>query len=131
MTEHVCVCVPTSKTNSEGTVSHATVHLHTDSDSSELAKTALVSSAAADVDSQSIKTFTTVRPSVTGKGPDITCTSRPSVTRFDCMAHINKRLAAEGFLEKGSKGTQKDYRSKFRLFCNWCSEKQIDPFTAS
>ena len=137
MAEHVCVCVPTSKTNSEGTVSHATVQLHSDSDSSKLVKTALVSAAAADVDSQPIETSIAVRPSVTGKGTDIT--SRPSVTRSDCMAHINKRLAAEGFSEKARtlltsswrKGTQKDYRSKFRLFCNWCSEQQIDPFTAS
>ena len=134
---NVCVCISSAKTCATSTVSYDSVSLYSYTDSTELATTTLVSSSATDVDSMSITTTTAVKLTVTREGDDLT--PRPADTKSDCMAHINRRLETEGFSEKSRKllaaswrkGTQKDYRSKFRLFCSWCSEQQIDPYTAS
>ena len=137
MAEHVCLCVSTDTACSSGFESHETVQLYSNSDSPKLAETALVSTSIADVSCQTSETTFGARSPVSSKGQN--SAPKPGDTKSDCMANINKRLEAEGFSEKSRtlltaswrKGTQKDYKSKFRLFCHWCSEQQIDPYAAS
>lgn len=137
MAEHVCLCFSTNSVSPQSVVTYETVPLHTDTDSAKLAETALVPSSVADVSCQTSDTAFNTRSSVTREGQNMS--PQPRDSRSDCMATINKRLATEGFSENSRKlltaswrkGTQRDYRSKFRSFCSWCSEQQIDPYTAS
>lgn len=137
MAEHVCLCVSASSTYTTCTESHATVRLHSDSDRTELAETTLVPCSTANVGCQTFETANTVKSIIPSQGE--TVASKSGNSGSDCMAHINQRLKTEGFSEKSCKllsaswrtGTQKDYRSKFRMFCTWCREQNIDPYTAS
>ena len=137
MAEHVCVCIPTSEFDFQSSVSHESVPLHSDLDSTQLAKTTLVSTSVTNVDCRTIEITSIARSTFSSKGEDKP--PRPSDFRSDCMAHIDKCLITEGFSEKSRKlltaswrkGTQRDYRSKFKMFSNWCFEQQIDPYAAS
>ena len=137
LAEHVCLCIPTSATYTTAPVSYATFQMHPDTDSSKLAKTALVSHSVTHVDCQTSKTAFVKESCVSGQGEDTSSNARNFES--DCMAHIDQRLASEGFSRKSRKllsaswrkGTRKDYVSKFRMFSSWCAEQQIDPYNAS
>ncbi|XP_053402412.1 uncharacterized protein LOC128557886 [Mercenaria mercenaria] len=68
-----------------------------------------------------------------------TCTSKPTNSQSDCMAVIDRNLLSKGFSKQTRnllasswrKGTQKDYRCKFRLFSSWCSQQQVDTYAAT
>ena len=55
------------------------------------------------------------------------------------MATINRVFKKTGFSKETRKllaaswrsGTQKDYSVKFKKFCSWCREREIDPYSAS
>ena len=137
MAEHVCLCVPSNSVVTTCSVTSSTIQLHSDSDCTKLAKATLVPSSITITDSKSTSTTIAVGLSVSSKGQDFSFKS--SHSQSDCMAHIDRCLETEGFSEKSRKllasswrkGTQKDYMCKFRLFCSWCREQQIDPYAAS
>ncbi|CAC5411891.1 unnamed protein product [Mytilus coruscus] len=105
--------------------------------SSALAKTTLVSPVVATTSSLSAKTPTCRRSAGTGK--EKSSTSESGCVSVNCMATIDQQFKTEGFSENARKllsaswraGTQKDYKAKFRKYNSWCSERDIDPYTAS
>ena len=65
--------------------------------------------------------------------------SQSGSVQSNCMAAINKLFRAKGFSKRVRKllsaswrsGTQRDYAAKFRKFSSWCSEREIDKYSAS
>ena len=137
MAEHVCVCIPTNTTCCQSTQTHAEIQLHSDSDCSVVAETASLPTVAQIVNSKPSSTATQTRSidSVQGTGDP----PRSGVFTSDCMAIIDRRLSTKGFSQNTRSllakswriGTQRDYRSKFKQFSSWCSEREIDPYIAS
>ena len=137
MAEHVCVCFSTISTSAQSLESSAKLSLHNDTDSPTVATSALLQSDAKTVDS--IPTETSVQSevvdSVQGKG----CSPPAGTSSSDCMVVIDRHLSTKGFssetrellAKSWRKGTQKDYKSKFRKFSCWCHERDINPYLAS
>ncbi|XP_045161875.2 uncharacterized protein LOC123526694 [Mercenaria mercenaria] len=137
MAEHVCICISPSSVNSEGSESHAAVPVQVDSHSPKLAEAALVSSSAKNVDSKTNQ-ITSNSESVDTRQRESNASKSRDIA-VGCMATIDRAFRTRGFSENTRKllaaswrkGTQKDYNCKFRKFNSWCSEQEIDPYTAS
>ena len=137
MAEHVCLCVSPYTTDSKSSQSHEVISMHIDTHCTELAQTALVSTVTRTVDSMSTETSSHTKSAISREGENTSPKSR--VSDLDCMASIDRSFKSKGFSESTRKllsaswrsGTQKDYNCKFRRFCSWCREQQIDPYAAS
>ena len=138
MEQHVCQCIPPPlSTNSKYFTAHAKISVRDNTDSSTLAKTTLVSPVVTTTSSLSSKTSTSRKSA--GSGQEKSGTSEPRSVSVNCMATIEQQLKTKGFSENARKllsaswraGTQKDYKAKFRKYNSWCSERDIDPYTAS
>ena len=135
--EHVCICIPSDKSDSEGLETHAEISMRGNSDCPTLAQTALVSNATSVTNSPAIEITGDTRVTESGKDKDIS-RKRPK-SQTDCMASIDKQFKTKGFSKNTRKllaaswrsGTQKDYKCKFRKFYSWCREREIDPYLAS
>ncbi|XP_045206275.2 uncharacterized protein LOC123558463 [Mercenaria mercenaria] len=137
MAEHVCICISPRSVNSEGSESHAAVPVQVDSHSPKLAEAALVPSSAKNVDSKTNQ-ITSNSESVDTRQRESNASKSRDIA-VDCMATIDRAFRTRGFSENTRKllaaswrkGTQKDYNCKFRKLNSWCSEQEIDPYTAS
>ena len=135
--EHVCICIPSDKSDSEGLETHAEISMRGNSDCPTLAQTALVSNATSVTNSPAIEITGDTRVTESGKDKDIS--RKRSKSQTDCMASIDKQFKTKGFSKNARKllaaswrsGTQKDYKCKFRKFYSWCREREIDPYLAS
>ena len=138
MEQNVCLCIPTDTVDFQNVgTSTKSVPLHSHSDSSMLAKTVLVSSSVGTVDSTTCVSTVQSESVVPSKRKNFPSGSRN--TKPDCMAGIDRKWSTEGFSKQTRKlltaswrqGTQKDYKCKFRQFCNWCGQQEVDPYSAS
>ena len=135
--QYVCICISSSDSYPKSTAAHAEISMRDNTDSPILAQTTLVSSIAKIACSISISNSNNRKSVDSGKKK--CSTSRSGHIQVDCMASINQRLKAKGFSENAQKllstswrsSTQKGYKCKFRKFHCWCSEREIDPYTAS
>ena len=102
-----------------------------------MASETLVSGNATDANCMSNQVTSSTEFIKPGKNKNIS--SKPSNSKSDCLASFNRCFETEGFSKSARnlltaswrKGTQKDYTSKFAKYNSWCSEKQIDPYSAS
>lgn len=134
--QYVCISISSSDSYPKGTAAHAEISMRDNTDSPILAHTTLVSSIT--TIACSISTSNSNSRKSVDSGKKKSSTSRSGHIQVDCMASINKRLNTRGFSENAQKllsaswrlRTQKDYKCKFRKFHCWCSEQEIDPYTA-
>jgi len=137
MAEHVCVCVSANTVISQGFESFETVSVHNDLNCSTVAETTLVHSFVRPVVSNSLETAIQ-----SGSFDSVQRENTPSTSgniTSDCMVVINRGFSAKGFSKRTRKllakswrkGTQKDYKSKFRQFVSWCGEREVDPYLAT
>ena len=137
LAEHVCICISTDSVDSKNSESHETFSLQNHSYCTKLAKAALVPSAVRNAGSLSNQSSSSGRSSDSKQEED--CSSKSSKSELNCMASIDRKFSSEGFSNDARKllsaswrsGTQRDYNGKFRRFSHWCSEQEIDPFTAT
>ena len=137
MAKHECICVSPNRVDSQSASAHEEVPLPADSDSSSVAEETLVHGSSSNVSSSSKETANNRGSFVSAQNKN--CSSKSSNIQSDCMAAINRSFQNKGFSSKARKlmaaswrvGTQKDYSAKFRKFSSWCSEREIDPHSAS
>ena len=137
MAEHGCICFPSNCIDSESITAYEEVPLPVDSDSSPVAEETLVHGSASDVGSNSDEASIDRGSFVSTQNKH--CSSKSSSFQSDCMAAINRSFQSKGFSSKARKlmaaswrvGTQKDYSAKFSKFSSWCSEREIDPYSAT
>ena len=137
LAEHVCICISTDSVDSKNSESHETFSLQNHSYCTKLAKAALVPSAVRNAGSLSNQSSSSGQSSDSKQEED--CSSKSSKSELNCMASIDRKFSSEGFSNDARKllsaswrsGTQRDYNGKFRRFSRWCSEQEIDPFTAT
>ncbi|KAH3885317.1 hypothetical protein DPMN_009311 [Dreissena polymorpha] len=119
-------------TNSSDTKRHETMSVSDHSNRTTLAKKVLVFSVTGTSHSRTNSTSCSGQSIITGRDSLSQCKkSQP-----DCMAIINKQFATKGFssetrkllLQSWRSGTKRDYSAKFRKFCSWCAEREIDTF---
>ena len=111
--------------------------MQNDTDCTTLAETTLVPTVAEVFDSKPVETSMQSESVDAVQRESGSPTTRD--TPVDCMVVIDKCYSSKGFSKKTRnllakswrKGTQKDYRSKFRQFDSWCREQQVDTYTAS
>jgi hypothetical protein len=123
--------------NSENSSTYDSFQVPNNIDSTTMAKKALVSRPSKTVGRLSLKTSNPKQSSTTTKRNNLP--SQPRNLQSNCMASINRVFKKRGFSKDTRKllsaswrsGTQKDYSSKFKRFCSWCSEREIDPYSAS
>ena len=74
---------------------------------------------------------------VSGQGQNIS--PKSATIQSNSMVSGNRSFQDKGFSEDSRKlmvaswrpGTRKDYSVKFKQFSGWCSERKIDPYTAT
>lgn len=131
------VCVSTNLSHSKSSATNQDISVQNHSDSTMLAQETLVHRSSSIVSSKSNKTTHKPKSSVSTKVKDLSPKSRS--VQPDCMAAVSKRFRTEGFSKRTREllraswrsGTQKDYTCKFKRFDSWCSQRKIDPYTAS
>lgn len=132
-----CVRFSSNSIDSESVTAHEEVSLPVNPDCSSVAKETLVHGPSSNAGSTSDEASHDSGSFVSTQNND--CTSKPTSIQSGCMAAINKSFKNKGFSSKTRKlmaaswrkGTQKDYAAKFRKFSSWCSEREIDPHTAT
>ena len=137
MGSNVCICVPANLSSSQGVGAHEAGALQNHSDSTPVAETSLVSRVTPAMCSKS-NTSTNHISNVESTGiSDIS--SQSQGIQSQCMVAINRQLSTKGFSQRvrdllsasWRAGTQRDYSCKFRQFSSWCSQRQIDLYSAS
>ena len=137
MGSNVCICVPANLSSSQGVGAHEAGALQNHSDSTPVAETSLVSRVTPAMCSKS-NTSTNHSSNVESTGiSDIS--SQSQGIQSQCMVAINRQLSTKGFSQRvrdllsasWRAGTQRDYSCKFRQFSSWCSQRQIDLYSAS
>ena len=134
--EHVCLRISASTIDSQGDQSFSSISVPNDFNSTNVAQTTLVSSNSEVSNSLSDKT--SMQSGSSDSVQRESGTPKSTVPTSDCMVVIDKKYSSAGFSEKTRillskswrKGTQKDYKCKFRQFHSWCSKQQIDTYTA-
>ena len=123
--------------NSQSIEPLSAVSVHNHTDSPNVAKTTLVSTNSEISNSVSCKSPVPSGSVISVQGESDA--SKCRVSTSDCMAIIDRKFSSTGFSEETRqllskswrKGTQKDYRSKFRQFNSWCVEHKTDTYSAS
>ena len=137
MAEHVCVCISTDPVDTQNLVSFPTVSMYNDLDCPIMAETTVVSDTVEPVDSLSNQVTSPDRPV---DSVQRSCQSSQSrIPTTDCMVVIDQCFSTKGFskntrellAKSWRKGTQRDYKSKFRQFSSWCDKQKVDPYSAS
>ena len=134
---NVCICVPAIMPSSQGVGAHETGAVSNCIDSSSVAQTALVSGSATIVCSESDPIANHTANAESAGNGDLSSESQG--IQPQCMVAINRQLSAKGFSQRvrdllsasWRAGTQKDYSCKFKQFNSWCSQRQIDLYSAS
>ena len=137
MGEHVCICIPSDSTYSQSTLSHETVPVYCNTDSTLLASSAVVSNTSQSADSKACQTSMQSGSSVSESGGGVT--SRTRDVELDGMDVVDRHLSTKGFSSKTRqllsaswrKGTKRDYNCKFRQFGSWCDSQKVDPLSPS
>ena len=137
MGEHVCICIPSDSTYSQSTLSHETVPVYCNTDSTLLASSAVVSNISQSADSKACQTSMQSGSSVSESGGGVT--SRTRDVELDGMDVVDRHLSTKGFSSKTRqllsaswrKGTKRDYNCKFRQFGSWCDSQKVDPLSPS
>ncbi|XP_063442583.1 uncharacterized protein LOC134722881 [Mytilus trossulus] len=131
------VCISSNLSSTESASTHETVQLPANSSSSSLAEETLVPRTAKNDIRLSHKNTSSKKSTTSTKNKNIP--SKPRNIQSGCMAFINRIFKKRGFSKETRQlmsaswrtGTQEDYSSKFKKFCGWCSEREIDPYSAS
>ena len=134
---NVCICVPAIMPSSQGVGAHETRAVSNCIDGSSVAQTALVSGSATIVCSESDPIANHTANAESAGNGDLSFESQG--IQPQCMVAINRQLSAKGFsqrvrdllLTSWRAGTQKDCSCKFKQFNSWCSQRQIDLYSAS
>ena len=137
MGEHVCICIPSDSTYSQSTLSHETVPVYCNTDSTLLASSAVVSNTSQSADSKACQTSMQSGSSVSESGGGVT--SRTRDVELDGMDVVDRHLSTKGFSSKTRqllsaswrKGTKRDYNCKFRQLGSWCDSQKVDPLSPS
>ena len=137
MAEHVCLCLSATPVDSQSTESFSEFQMHNDLNRTSVATPTLLCPVVESVDSEPVETTMQSAASDSEQGQDLASSSRNA--SVDCMAVIDRGFSSKGFSKETRdllskswrKGTQKDYKCKFRKFDCWCRAKQIDPYIAS
>ena len=136
MGSNVCKCVSANMPCSQGVGTHETGTLPTHSDSSPVVKTSLVSGFTTAMCSK-FNTSTNHTTNVETPGfSDLS--SKSQSVQPQCMVAINRQLPTKDFSQRARDllsaswraGTQNDYSFKFRQLSSWCSQRQIDLYSA-
>ena len=134
---NVCLCISTNLPGSKGVVAHETGAVSTHADSTTMAEATLVSESASVRCSEAYMATNNSSAIESAEVSDIS--SRSQGIQSELMVAINRQLTAKGF-SRGVRdllsaswraGTRKDYAGKFRQFSSWCSQRQIDLYSAS
>lgn len=137
MAESVRVCISPNMPNTKNSTTHVPVQVSNSSNSTTLAKKTLVPRPV-EITSRLPFKNSNRKQSFTPAGiTDLSSKSRN--IQSNCMASINRLFKKRGFSKDTRQllsaswraGTQKDYSGKFKKFCSWCNEREIDPYTAS
>lgn len=136
---NVCIRISSPVTDSQGVTTCSKISVHNNSNSATLGEANLVPSDTGHVDRNSNSITQDGESINTGGGEVEDDSSQPRSVQNDCMANIDSKFKEKGFSKNTRKllsaswrsGTQKDYKSKFRQFSSWCSERNIDPYQAS
>ena len=134
---NVCLCFSPDMHDTQGIEIYEAVPLSGPTHSASVAKETLVCRPSSVVDSSSNSTSGLGQSAESTQIPDLS--SQSSNVKSDGMAALHRNFQAEGFSESARnllsaswrKGTQQDYIKKFEKFNSWCSQKQINPYTAS
>ena len=135
--EHVCVCLPTSMPHTKSTGTCADIPVSSDSDCTTVATTPMVSSVTTTTHSKSNSNSKRSKSSKTTKNKDLP--SKPRTSQSSCMAHIKHSFRSKGFSKRTEKllmaswrsGTRKDYKVKFKQYNSWCTERNVNPYSAT
>ena len=135
--EHGGICISSNSIDSQGATTHEEVSLSVDSDCPTVAQETLVYRPSSDVSSMSETTPSNTRPSVSTTNKN----STPKSSSFQAcgMVALNRSFQNKGFSTDTRKlmeaswrpGTRRDYAAKFNKFSGWCSEREINPYTAT
>lgn len=133
----VSLCISPNVFDPQSSSTYQTIQLSGNSDSSILAKKALVHRTTSTFNSCAIET--SKLPTVTSTTKHKNFPSKCRSTTVNCMASIDRGFKAKGFSKdtrtllaaSWRSGTQKDYTCKFKQFNSWCSARKIDPYSAS
>ena len=137
MGEHVCICIPSNSTYSQSTLSHETVPVYCNTDSTFLASSAVVPNSSHSADSKSCQTSMQPGSYVSESGGGVAPRTRD--VELDGMDVVDRHLSTKGFSSKTRqllsaswrKGTKSDYNCKFRQFGSWCDSQKVDQLSPS
>ena len=137
MGEHIRVCVSPNLSHSEDFAVYEAIPLSDYINSTAVAQETLVSRHSGVTDSASNQTSKSGGFVESTENPDLS--PKSSNVESDCLASLDRNFQTEGFSKSARnlltaswrKGTQRDYSKKFDKFNSWCTEKQINPYSAT
>ena len=137
MGEHVCICLSPNMSDSQSTQTHVSISVRDHSDSTQMATQTLVHRDSAISDCSSNTVATCSGPVSAAKHTNIS--SKSGTVSADGMETVDRLFKERGFSEQSRqllkaswrKGTRQDYNAKFRKFCSWCRQRQINTNNAN
>ena len=137
MAGHVRLRVSTNLSDTENTATYEAIQVPNNSYCSTMAKETLVFGNSRVTNCASNQTSDLGESVESAQNQN--SSPRATNAESDSMAPLNRNFKAEGFSESVTnllgaswrKGTRQDYIAKFQKFSSWCSEKQIDPYSAT
>ena len=137
MGEHIRVCVSPNLSHSEDFAVYEAIPLSDYINSTAVAQETLVSRHSGVTDSASNQTSKSGGFVESTENPDLS--PKSSNVESDCLASLDRNFQTEGFSKSARnlltaswrKDTQRDYSKKFDKFNSWCTEKQINPYSAT
>ena len=135
--EHGSLCLSTNLSGSKSTSTHEEISVPDNFDSSPVATEKLVHRSPSNVNSLPKETASKAGSVVSAQSQNIS--PKSATIQSNSMVSVNRSFQDKGFSEDSRKlmvaswrpGTRKDYSVKFKQFSGWCSERKIDPYTAT
>ena len=137
MEQSVRLCVPSNMPDTQNSSSYESISVSNNTSGPTLAKKTMVSRTVKNDSRLPNKTTSTKKSTTSAKHKHLP--PKSGNIQSGCMATIDKLFKKRGFSKETRNlmsaswrsGTQKDYSGKFKKFCGWCSEREIDPYSAS
>ena len=135
--QHVCVCLSSDSNSQSSTAENQTTQLQSHSDSTILAQTSLVSSHTEQPDRSSKEDSSLGSSAKTAQNKHLSrqsSTNESSRLAIVKQAHRNRGFSdkvANRMAEAQKISTLKVYEGKWRVYCNWCEERNFDPLQTS
>lgn len=135
--KHGGICFSPNLFDSQSNTTYEKVSLPNTTNSSSVAEEKLVYESSSNVSGMSNATTSATQSIVSAQNNNLS--SESGSVQSCCMAAVDRSFQNKGFSKDTKKlmaaswraGTRKDYQVKFHKFHSWCSQREINPYSAT